>query len=105
MRSCSDIVMHFKAQVDIVQSIGHYVRLRRAGAGFIGLCPFHTGGRSSSLAVHRESATFRCFGCGKSGDAIQFVRDLEGGISSRHAIKLLADRQGIDLPPFPDHCT
>ena len=63
--------------VDIVDLINGYTDLRRAGSQFTGLCPFHEE-RTPSFHVRLPLASFKCFGCGASGDVIEFVRRIKG---------------------------
>jgi acylphosphatase len=73
-----------------------YLTLRRSGQGReVAQCPFHKE-RTASFTVYLDH--FHCFGCGKSGDAITFLRDMQG-VSYIEAVKYLADRNGISLEP------
>jgi len=65
-----------KQQADIVRVIGEYVRLKKSGQNFTGLCPFH-GEKTPSFAVHPVKQIFHCFGCGKGGDVFTFVMEME----------------------------
>lgn len=69
---------------DIVQTIGHYVFLRKAGREYTGLCPFHED-KNPSFSVNEEKGVFYCFGCGESGDVIDFVMKHEA-LSFRDAL-------------------
>ena len=62
---------------DIIHVIGQRVELRRAGKEFVGLCPFHAD-KTPSFSVNDDIGVFHCFGCGESGDVIDFVRKLDG---------------------------
>ncbi|HET8642297.1 MAG TPA: CHC2 zinc finger domain-containing protein, partial [Pseudonocardiaceae bacterium] len=80
----------------IDEVIGEYVALRRAGAGSLkGLCPFHDE-KTPSFNVRPGNGTFHCFGCGKGGDAIAFVMEVEH-LSFVEAVERLADRVGFTL--------
>ena len=57
---------------DIVQVIGEHVQLRKSGANFTGLCPFHSE-KTPSFTVFPQTKTFKCFGCGESGDVFEFL--------------------------------
>ena len=94
-----DKLGEIRDRTDIVAVIGEYVSLKRAGASWKGLCPFHNE-KSPSFNVHPVRQFFHCFGCGKSGDAISFIRELEGK-SFLDAARDLARRAGIDLPEPP----
>ncbi len=82
------------AAVPIESYIGRTVSLRRSGRGFIGQCPFHKD-KSPSFSVLPDPGTFRCFGCGKSGDLFSFVMEREG-VEFREALDLLADYAGLE---------
>lgn len=84
-----------KDGVDIVELIGGYMPLKRAGANFVGLCPFHQE-KSPSFNVSPSRQMFHCFGCQKGGDAVGFVMDYEG-LAFVEAIEKLARRIGVEL--------
>ena len=86
-----------KSSVDIVQVVGEYVRLRKAGgARYIGLCPFHNE-KTPSFGVSPVHQYYKCFGCGEGGDVLSFVMKIDG-LSFFEALKLLAERNGIPIP-------
>lgn len=91
-----DFVETLKSSVDIVKVIGEYVRLKRAGPRWTGLCPFHTE-KTASFSVHAAHQFYYCFGCHAKGDVIKFVMEIEG-LSFYEALKLLAERHGIAMP-------
>ncbi|HUJ49501.1 MAG TPA: DNA primase [Bryobacteraceae bacterium] len=93
-----DFVEQLKSSVDIVKTIGEYVRLKRVGSTprYMGLCPFHNE-KTPSFSVHMSHQFFKCFGCGVGGDVIKFVMEMER-ISFMEALKLLAERNGIAMP-------
>ncbi|MDR1472095.1 MAG: DNA primase [Synergistaceae bacterium] len=93
----SDDVREIKSRIDIVDVIGDYVRLRRAGNSLVGLCPFHAE-KTPSFYVSQERQTYHCFGCGKGGDIFAFLMELER-LSFPEALNLLADRAGVKLSP------
>ena len=80
----------------IVDVIGSYVRLKRTGGGYMGLCPFHNE-KSPSFHVNPSRQMYKCFGCGAGGSVITFVMEYEN-YSFTEAIEALAQRAGIDLP-------
>lgn len=84
-----------RAASDIVDVIGSYVPLKRAGANFVALCPFHKE-KTPSFNVNPHRQIFRCFGCGKGGDVFTFVKEYEG-LDFIEAVKRLADRAKITL--------
>lgn len=90
------IVEAVKERVDIVDIISNYVTLTKSGANFKGRCPFHVE-KTPSFMVNRERQLFRCFGCGESGDVLTFVMKQEN-IDFPSALKLLAERVGVEIP-------
>ena len=85
-----------KQQADIVRVIGEYVRLKKGGQNFTGLCPFH-GEKSPSFAVHPVKQIFHCFGCGKGGDVFTFVMEMEK-CPFPEAVRMVAEKCGIAVP-------
>jgi len=84
-----------RAASDIVDVIGAYVPLKRAGANFVALCPFHKE-KSPSFNVNPHKQIFHCFGCHKGGDVFSFVKDYEN-IDFPDAVRRLAERAHIPL--------
>ncbi len=89
-------IEEIRAATDIVEVVGDYVRLKKRGAKFWGLCPFHSE-KSPSFSVDPEHNLFYCFGCRKGGDVYTFVREIEG-VGFFEAAKALAERAGVPLP-------
>ncbi|HTZ33324.1 MAG TPA: DNA primase [Methylomirabilota bacterium] len=85
-----------KQQADIVRVIGEYVRLKKSGQNFTGLCPFH-GEKTPSFAVHPVKQIFHCFGCGKGGDVFTFVMEMEK-CQFPEAVRIVAEKSGIPVP-------
>jgi DNA primase len=85
-----------KQQADIVRVVGEYVRLKKSGQNYTGLCPFH-GEKTPSFAVHPVKQIFHCFGCGKGGDVFSFVMEMEK-CEFPEAIRVVAEKCGIALP-------
>lgn len=87
-----------KSQLDIVEVVGQYVRLKRQGAGqrFVGLCPFHSE-KTPSFGVHSTLQYYKCFGCDAAGDVFKFVQQIES-LTFPETLKLLAERYGIPMP-------
>ena len=95
-RYSEEIINEVFSENDIVDYVSQYVKLKRSGRDYSGLCPFH-GEKSPSFHVNRDKQLFHCFGCGAGGNLIQFVMRIEG-LDFVEALKLLADRAGIILP-------
>ena len=91
-----EIVNEVFSENDIIDYVSQYVKLKKTGKDYSGLCPFHKE-KSPSFHVSREKQLFHCFGCGASGNLVQFVMRTEG-LDFVEALKLLADRVGIELP-------
>jgi len=85
-----------KSQVDIVNVVSEYVRLRRVGNRLTGLCPFHNE-KTPSFSLRADHQFFRCFGCDAKGDVFEFVMKIEG-LTFWEALKKLAELNGIPLP-------
>src|SRR2546427_2459788 len=85
-----------KQQADIVRVAGEYVRLKKTGKDFSGLCPFHQE-KTPSFTVSPLKQIFYCFGCGKGGDVYNFVMDMEK-CEFLEAVKLVAEKCGIPIP-------
>ena len=89
-----------KHQADIVVVIQDYVSLKKTGANYKGLCPFH-GEKTPSFQVHRDKGFFHCFGCGVGGDVFKFL-ELHEKIGFADAVKMLAQRFGVPLPEMEE---
>lgn len=94
----NDIVEEIKSRCDIVDVIGRYVQLKRAGSIYKGLCPFHNE-KTPSFTVYDSKQFFYCYGCGESGDVISFVMKIEN-IDFHAAVLKLAEAYGIDMDRF-----
>ena len=89
-----------KNQADIVVVIQDYVSLKKTGATYKGLCPFH-GEKTPSFHVNRDKGFFHCFGCGVGGDVFKFL-ELHEKIGFADSVKLLAQRFGVTLPEMEE---
>jgi DNA primase len=96
MRLADEKVEEVRQAIDIVEVVSEHVRLKRQGARFVGLCPFHKE-KSPSFSVDPKERLFYCFGCHRGGDAITFVRDTEG-VGFFEAVRALAERFNVPLP-------
>ena len=89
-------IQELLSRVDVVDVVGRYVQLKKSGANFMGLCPFH-GEKSPSFSVSPSKQFFHCFGCGKNGNAIGFLMD-HAGLGFREAVQELAQQTGMQVP-------
>ena len=83
-------------RIDIVEVVGRYVQLKKGGANFMGLCPFHNE-KTPSFTVSPAKQFYHCFGCQKHGNAIGFLMEY-GGMGYVDAIKDLAAQVGMQVP-------
>jgi len=91
-----EVIASIRERLPLDQVIGDYVQLRPAGAGRMkGLCPFHDE-KTPSFNVNVSLGFFKCFGCGASGDAISFVRELDH-LSFTDAVEVLARKAGVEV--------
>lgn len=100
MKFSNDIVNRVIESSDIVDLIGENVRLSRRGRNYIGLCPFHQE-KTPSFIVSPDKNIYKCFGCGKGGNALSFMMDFHS-YSFNESIKELAVKYGVQLPKDAD---
>ena len=91
-----ELVEEVRMKSDIVDVISGYVKIQKKGSSYFGLCPFHNE-KSPSFSVSPGKQMYYCFGCGAGGNVFTFVMEYEN-YSFPEAVKLLADRAGINLP-------
>ena len=91
----TEVVNDLKSKVNIADLISQYVALSRTGKNYIGLCPFH-GEKTPSFNVNAEKGFYHCFGCGRSGDAIEFLKEYNQ-VGFIDAVKELANFAGVTL--------
>ena len=89
-------IQELLARVDVVDIVGRYVQLKKGGANFMGLCPFH-GEKSPSFSVSPAKQFYHCFGCGKNGNAISFLME-HAGMGFIEAVQDLAQQVGLQVP-------
>lgn len=94
------VVEQVRHRVDLVELVGQYVPLRRAGLNWIARCPFHEE-RTPSFNVSPERGFYFCFGCKASGDALRFYEQIEG-VNFVEALRALAEKAGVELPETRD---
>lgn len=92
----SEVIEEVVSRNDIVDVISGYIKLKKSGSSYVGLCPFHNE-KSPSFSVSGTKQMYHCFGCGVGGNVITFVMEYEN-FTFPEAVKLLADRAGVDLP-------
>ena len=95
MRFSKELVEDIRARNDVVEFVGSYVNLKRAGSNFGGLCPFHNE-KTPSFTVFPATQSFYCFGCGAGGDVITFAMRTEN-LDYPGAVEFLAKRAGITV--------
>ena len=91
-----NFIQELLARADVVEIVGRYVQLKKTGANFSGLCPFHSE-KSPSFTVSPSKQFYHCFGCGKNGNAIGFLMD-HAGMNFVEAVKDLAGQYGMQVP-------
>src|ERR1035437_4422803 len=91
-------IAKIKERLSIEEVVSSYIKLEKAGANLKAKCPFHNE-RTPAFFISVDRGTYYCFGCGASGDIFTFVEEFEG-LDFRGALKLLADRAGVQLTAF-----
>lgn len=95
-----ELIEEIRVKNDIVDVIGSYVKLQKKGANHMGLCPFHNE-KSPSFSVSSSKQMYHCFGCGVGGNVYTFIMEYEN-YTFVEALKLLANRAGVNLPEGED---
>lgn len=95
-----ELIDEIRSANDIVNVISDYVRLKKQGRNFVGLCPFHNE-KTPSFMVSQDKQIFHCFGCGEGGNVISFIMKRDG-LSFPEAARVLAERAGIVIPEQVD---
>ena len=99
MRVSEEIIEQVRISNDIVEVIAAYVRLRKRGKNYIGLCPFHQE-KTPSFTVSADKQMYHCFGCHKGGNVFTFVMEHDK-VAFGEAVRMLAARAGIVIPEGP----
>ena len=99
MRYPEEVIEEVRARNDILDVISGYVSLKRKGASYFGLCPFHNE-KTGSFSVSRSKQIYYCFGCGAGGNVISFIMQYEN-LTFPEAVQFLAKRAGVTLPERP----
>ena len=103
MNDIKDIIEEIKSRCDIANIISSYINIKPSGTNYKGLCPFH-GEKTPSFYINTSKQIYKCFGCGEGGDVINFVMRIEN-LDFMDAVKLLADRCGIEINTQVDEST
>jgi len=90
-----ETIQQITSRIDIIDVVGEFVKLKKRGANYLGLCPFHNE-KTPSFTVSPAKEIYKCFGCGKSGNTISFLMEAEK-YSYVEALKWLANRYGIEV--------
>ena len=96
MRYSEELIEEVRSRNDIVDVISGYVKLKKSGSNYFGLCPFHNE-KSGSFSVSPSKQMYYCFGCGAGGNVITFIMEYEN-YTFMEAVRMLAERAGIELP-------
>jgi DNA primase len=99
MRISEEIIEQVRSSNDIVDVVGSYVRLRKRGKNYVGLCPFHQE-KTPSFTVSADKQMYHCFGCHKGGNVFTFVMEHDK-VAFAEAVKILASKVGIVIPEGP----
>lgn len=97
MAIAQSFIQELLARADVVEVVGRYVQLKKSGANFMGLCPFHAE-KTPSFSVSPAKQFYHCFSCGKHGDAINFLME-HTGASFTEAVHELAQQCGPSHQP------
>src|ERR1700754_1130116 len=90
-----ETIQQILSRIDIIEIVGGFVKLKKRGTNYLGLCPFHNE-KSPSFTVSPAKEIYKCFGCGRSGNTISFIMEHEK-YSYVEALKWLANKYGIEI--------
>src|SRR5689334_23503292 len=88
-------IQQIQGRIDIIEIIGGFVKLKKRGANYLGLCPFHNE-KTPSFTVSPSKEIYKCFGCGKSGNTISFLMEHEK-YSYVEALRWLANKYNVEI--------
>src|ERR1700754_3987837 len=88
-------IQQILSRIDIIEIVGGFVRLKKRGTNYLGLCPFHNE-KSPSFTVSPAKEIYKCFGCGRSGNTISFLMEHEK-YSYAEALRWLAARYNVEI--------
>ena len=91
-----NVIDEVLTRADIESVVGRYVLLKRSGGNLWGLCPFHSE-KTASFSVNPAKGIYKCFGCGKGGNAISFIMEIEH-MNYPEAIRHLGGLYGVEIP-------
>ena len=91
-----NVIDEVLTRADIESVVGRYVLLKRQGGNLWGLCPFHSE-KTPSFSVNPAKGIYKCFGCGKGGNAISFIMEIEH-LNYPEAIRHLGELYGVEIP-------
>ena len=95
MRIDPETVERIKQAASVSDVIGDYVTIKKKGANYWACCPFH-GEKTPSFSISPSKGIYKCFGCGKAGDSVRFIMDIEG-LGYGEALRHLAKKYGIEI--------
>lgn len=93
-----EYIAEISTRISILDVVGHYVKLRKQGRNYVGLCPFHHE-KTPSFTVSPEKGLFYCFGCKASGDMLSFIRKIHN-VSLAEAVEIVSKEFNVELPPW-----
>ena len=102
MKRNSDAIEEIKSRINIVDLVSRTVDLKKAGTNYKGLCPFHHE-KTPSFVVSETKQIFTCFGCGKTGDVIEYEKQIEG-LDFMEAVEKLAKECGVTSCTYHRSC-
>jgi DNA primase len=88
-------IQQILSRIDIIEIVGGFIKLKKRGANYLGLCPFH-GEKTPSFTVSPAKEIYKCFGCGRSGNTISFIMEHEK-YSYVEALRWLAAKYNVEI--------